>query len=69
MHTPEIIEVKQVTNEQVAYCIRCCDDALETTWHTMHILSPDHAGQLEKLKKEISARHDAIVSWRKEHKI
>jgi hypothetical protein len=65
MHTPRIIEVKQITNEQVAYCLRCCDDHMETTWHTMHVLSPDHAGQLEERKKEIASRHEAIVNWRK----
>jgi hypothetical protein len=69
MHTPKIIQAKQVNNENVSYCIQCCDDPMEVTWHTIHILAPDHQAVLEDRKKEIATRHEAITAWRKENGI
>jgi hypothetical protein len=69
MHTPTIIGTKQINNEQVAYCIQCCSDPMEITWHTIHILSPDHPAQLESRKAEIVTRHEAMTQWRKEQGI
>jgi hypothetical protein len=67
-HNVSVSEVKQLNNENVAYCLTCCDDPLETSWHTIHILSADHDAQLELQKPTIIQRHEAMVRWRAKHK-
>jgi hypothetical protein len=66
-HTPKVIEAKQLNNEYVSYCVQCCGDALETTWHTMHVAAPDHEGQLATIKADVTARHELMLQWRANH--
>jgi len=66
-HTPEVVETKQINNEHVAYRIVCCNDPHESTWHTISVLIADHETELEARKAEITARHEAMVVWRRKY--
>src|SRR5229473_7241062 len=64
-HTPEVVETKELNDEQVAYRLRCCGDPLSDSWHTMMALSfPDHEGSLGEIKTQVAARHEAKIAWR-----
>jgi hypothetical protein len=64
MHTPKIIEVKEVNDTFVAYKIQCCDDAVHTSWHSISVTLLDHDSQLEDAKKRVSDLHEAKIQWR-----
>lgn len=64
MPTPKIIDTKQINNEYVAYCIQVDNDPFEISWHTLHILSPDHAAQLAAISTDIITRYTAMLQWR-----
>ena len=63
-HEPKVVEWKQVSNEQVAYRIVCCEDPAESSWHTIHVAHPDHEDWLEDRKAEVAKRHEAMEKWR-----
>lgn len=64
MHTPEVLETKELTAEWVGYRIRCCNDPMSDSWHTMHVTIPDHKAVLDEQKIVVAARHEAILAWR-----
>jgi hypothetical protein len=64
----EIVEVKQLSNEQVAYKIRVNDDPTTDSWHTMNVWEEDHEAQLEEHKKVALKRHEALAKWREKWK-
>jgi hypothetical protein len=63
-HTPEIVETKELTDDQVAYLIRCCGDPSTDSWHTISVLCPNHEEQLVDRKATVAAKHEAKVAWR-----
>lgn len=64
-HTTKVIDAKQINNEYVVYTVQCCEDPMEITNHTIHVLAADHAGQLDTIKAGIATRHEAVLAWRK----
>ncbi len=63
-HTPEIVETKEHSDEQVGYRIRCCGDPTTDSWHTFTILDANIDLQLVDRKATVAARHAAKVAWR-----
>jgi hypothetical protein len=70
IHTPIIIDTKELSDEQVSYCIRCCGDPSTDSWHMISILCPTkddprtHEEQLFEIAANVAAKHEAKVSWR-----
>lgn len=68
-HTPKVVSVKELNDEQVSYLIRCCDDPLSDSWHAITVLpgkddKRTHEEQLAELKVIVEAKHAAKVAWR-----
>lgn len=69
-HTAEIVEVKELNDEQVGYRIRCCADDISDSWHSISVLCPTaedprtHQQQLEECKARVSVKHEAKIQWR-----
>jgi len=75
-HEPQIVEAKQVTNEQVSYRIVCCGESCsqetcrrdahscEDSWATLSIHDDDHESKLKAYKQEVAARHETMTAWR-----
>jgi hypothetical protein len=69
-HTPEVLETKEINDEQVAYRIRCCGDVTTDSWHTISVLCPTtedprtHEQQLEERKADVATKHEAKITWR-----
>lgn len=64
MHNVQIVEVKELSDELVSYRLRCCEDELSDSWHTMSVHIDDHSASLEERKQEIAARHERKHAWR-----
>lgn len=78
MHTPEIIETKQVSNEQVSYRIVCCGEkcsekckpaehVCEDSWVTLSVKNDNHEAQLEIEKGKIAERHAKMAAWKEKN--
>lgn len=68
-HTVSVVDTKEVTDEHVAYLLRCCDDPTTDSWHTMLCVpSVDdkrtHQQQIDELATIVSAKHEAKLAWR-----
>lgn len=64
-HDTAIVEVKEVSDEQVAYRIRCCGEAMTDSWHTVSVHATDHDASLEAAKQRVQKTHEAKLQWRK----
>jgi hypothetical protein len=69
-HTPEVIETRELNDEQVGYRIRCCGDATTESWNTISVMVPSqqeprtHDEILTAVKADVAARHEAKLQWR-----
>ncbi len=63
-HEVTVVEVKELSDELVSYRLRCCDDPLSDSWHTVSVEIDDHAPSLAERKAEIAARHERKHAWR-----
>jgi hypothetical protein len=63
-HDPKIIDIKEVSDTFVAYTIRCCNEELHTSVHSISVLVPNHSDELEKCKKQVAELHEAKLRWR-----
>lgn len=64
-HDTQIVDVKEVNDEQVAYRIRCCGEEATDSWHTVSVHAADHEASLEAAKQRVQKTHEAKVQWRK----
>lgn len=64
-HDTQIVEVKEVNDEQVAYKIRCCGEEATDSWHTASVHAADHEASLEAAKQRVQKTHEAKQAWRK----
>ena len=63
-HTTKIIEVKELSDEQVSYCVECCGDPVTRSWHTVSVLAADADASLQAHKDRVAALHEAKLQWR-----
>lgn len=64
-HTVEIVDVRELSDEQVSYRIRCCCEEMTDSWHTVSVHATDHEASLEAAKQRVQKTHEAKVQWRK----
>ena len=64
-HDIQIVEIKEVGDELVAYRIRCCGEDMTDSWHTVSVHALDHEQSLEVAKYRVQKTHEAKVAWRK----
>ena len=67
-HEAKVVEVKELTDELVSYRLRCCDEELSDSWHTLTVHIEDHEKHLTERKQEIEKRHRAKEAWRTKYK-
>lgn len=65
VHTTEVVEVKEVSDELVSHRIRCCGEEITDSWHTVSVHAADHDASLEEAKTRVQKTHEAKVAWRK----
>lgn len=63
MHTSSVVETKELSDELVAYRVRCCDDPTTDSWHTASVLI-DHSESLKAHCQQVEARHERKRLWR-----
>lgn len=66
-HQVQVVEVKELSDELVSYRLRCCDDELSDSWHTMSVHVLDHDESLGARMQEIAARHQRKHAWREKY--
>lgn len=66
-HEIELLEVKELSDEQVAYRYRCCGEEMTDSWVTVHVTLPeaDHQQAISIHVDGMKTRHEAKVAWRK----
>lgn len=66
-HTVELLEVKELSDDQVAYRYRCCGEPMTDSWVTVHVTLPqeEHDAAVKTHVDNLKARHDAKQAWRK----
>lgn len=64
-HDTQVVEFKEVNDEQVSYRIRCCGEEATDSWHTVSVHAADHDASLEAAKQRVQKTHDAKQAWRK----
>jgi len=65
-HKAEVIEVKELTDEDVAYKVRCCGDKSTDSWHSAKITA-DHTASLDAHTQRVAELHAAKQQWREKH--
>lgn len=68
-HTVTVADTREVTDEHVAYLLRCCDDPTTDSWHSMPCVPTaadprTHQQQIDDLASIVSAKHEAKLVWR-----
>lgn len=63
-HNTEVIEVKELSDSQVAYRVRCCGEELTDSWHAVHVDAPDIEQSLQAHKDRVAKLHEAKLRWR-----
>lgn len=66
-HDAIVVETKEVNDGMVAYRIRCCDEEMTDSWHTVSVIASDLEQSLEDAKQRVAALHDAKVQWRQKN--
>jgi len=65
MHATEIVEVKKLSNGQVAAKIRCCGDASTDHWHTMAVqVASDldsRKASLDPIRQFVAEQHEHAI--------
>lgn len=72
MHTPSIVEVKDLNDENIAYLVRCCDDPKTDSWITVsvHVSDQDHDASLQIHQSRVADTHNKKVArLKKAHEI
>lgn len=67
-HDTVVVEVKELSDELIAYRIRCCDEPMTDSWHSVSVLSSNLDQSLEDAKQRVAALHEAKVQWRQKNK-
>ena len=64
VHTPQIIQVKELNDENIAYLVRCCSDPKTDSWITIsvHVADSDCTASLQAHKDQIADRHAKKLS-------
>lgn len=62
-HTAAIVEFRELNDEFISYCIRCCGDNKTDSWHTIsvHVSDAEHDANLTDQQAAVAARHEAKV--------
>lgn len=61
-HTLEITETKQLADGAIAVCIRCCDNQMSDSWHTIYTAGKtqeDIQTLIDQRMADVAALHDA----------
>ena len=69
-HKTTVVEVKELTDETVSYCVRCCDEEQTDSWCTVNIAALSDADVQKTLGEHahrLIAKHDAKLKWRANH--
>jgi hypothetical protein len=66
-HEVKIVEIKELSDELVSYRLRCCDDQLSDSWHTVSVAIANHDASLAERKQDIAARHERKHAWREKY--
>lgn len=65
-HATEIVEVKKLSNGQVAAKIRCCGDASTDHWHTMAVQvasDPDsRKASIDPVRQFVADQHEHAIN-------
>ena len=67
MHTTEIVETKELNDEEVSYRVRCCGDPKTDSWHTASVMF-DHSESLSNHHQQVRNRHERMQAWRNSQK-
>ena len=67
VHDTKIVEAKELSDGSVSYRVRCCEDPLTDSWHTVSVHATDLDESLEAHKQNVAATHEAKVQWREKH--
>lgn len=64
-HTTEIVAYKKLSDGQFALCVRCCNDTMHDSWHTVDatvMLDPvKYAASLDAHRDKVAASHEVAV--------
>lgn len=63
-HQTKIVLVRELSDQQVAYCVECCGEAATRSWHTVSVAAADLEASLAEHKNRVAALHEAKVQWR-----
>src|ERR1700758_4996658 len=63
-HTTQIIAVRELSDEQVAYTVRCCGEPMTDSVHTVAINATDRDASLAAHIAAVAQRHQAKLDWR-----
>lgn len=66
-HSVELLEVKELSDDQVAYRYRCCGEEMTDSWVTVHVTLPqeEHDTAVKIHVDGLKSRHEAKVAWRR----
>lgn len=62
-HTLEVTETKQLSDGAIAVCIRCCDNLMSDSWHTIYTAGKTQAdvqSEVDARMADVAALHDAM---------
>jgi hypothetical protein len=51
-HTAKLVDVKQIADDAIAICVRCCDDPNTDSWHTHHGIAALSQEEIEQWEQE-----------------
>lgn len=63
-HEAVVVDFRELNDEYLSYCIRCCGDEKTDSWHTIsvHVGDAAHDAILEAQRQAVAARHAAKAS-------
>lgn len=64
-HTIKLVEQKELNDQHVSFCYRCCDDPSTDSWHTVDLSVENIEEVLGGVKAGIAQKHDHKVNFRK----
>jgi len=66
-HTIHVVEVKELSDDQVSYKTRCCGEVKTDSCCTIHVSVPEaeHDATLQAHKDRQATIHEHKVNWRK----
>jgi hypothetical protein len=66
MHKVQLIEKKPLSNGQLAYKLRCCNNESTDSWHTLTVTpgmtAEDISAEVEEKKQLCSQQHSAMIT-------